>query len=82
MLVAYIPYSSAGFQSAPALMDVSVGQVGVVTLSAPMSAQEVEHQRANEKMWLEVSFDKSVAASLVRLGVLTEDPTEIPTATL
>lgn len=64
------------------LMPVTVGQTGTVVSTLPTTAEEVAQQKANEKMWMEVEFDKTVAASLVRLKVLDKNPMELPISIL
>jgi len=39
-------------------------------------------QQANAAMWAQIEFDKQVAKSLVRFGLLASDPTEIPVTEL
>ena len=63
-----------------------VGQRGYIdpNLEQPnyaMTAEEIEAQR-NAEMWLQVEFEKRVASALIKLGVLTENPTVIPVAEL
>jgi len=46
-----------------------------------MTAEEIEAQR-NADMWEQVKFEEKVASALVKLGVLSENPTVIPVAEL
>jgi hypothetical protein len=46
-----------------------------------MTAEEIEAQRTAD-MWAQVQFDQKIASTLLRLGVLTENPTAIPVAEL
>jgi len=46
-----------------------------------MTTEEVE-ARLNADMWAQLEFEKQVASALVKLGVLSENPTLIPVAEL
>lgn len=40
------------------------------------------NSQANAEMWADVQFQKKVASALIKFGLLQDDPTLIPTATL
>jgi hypothetical protein len=48
----------------------------------PVVPEITSEEEANRKMWIELEEEKKVARVLVKFGLLTEDPTVIPTATL
>jgi hypothetical protein len=49
-------------------------EIELPTVLTPEQEQVVE----NAAMWQQVEFEKKVAAALIKFGVLTSDPTEIP----
>jgi hypothetical protein len=66
----------------------AIGARGVVTpedVLGIVTAEESEDEREarlTADMWAQVDFEKRVASALVKLGVLSEDPTSIPVAEL
>jgi hypothetical protein len=61
--------AATGFELIAALVDDTV------------TAEDLE-QQANAKMWAQVEFEQKIAKVLVKLGVLSEDPTTIEIARL
>jgi len=61
--------AASGFELIEAL-------VQVVSQDAVLTPEEIE-QRANQKMWEQVEFEKKTAKALVKFGVLQSDPTSI-----
>ena len=59
--------------------EIAVGKSGTYV---PPTPEEVEQNLKNAQMWEQVAFDKRIAETLVRLGVLQSDPTTIPVSTL
>jgi hypothetical protein len=57
-----------------------VGTTGVVNAAAAPGPDP--EQLANAQMWEQLAFEKRVAAALVKFGVLTSNPTEVPVAQL
>jgi len=49
-------------------------QAVLPTVLTPEQEQAIE----NEAMWAQVEFERKVAAVLIKFGVLTSDPTNIP----
>ena len=58
---------------------VATGTSGRYT--AP-SAEQVQQEMENAQMWAKIEFEKRVAKALVKFGVLSADPTEIPVQSL
>lgn len=59
--------------------EVSVGHEGAY---APAPAAPDENAVANSELWAQVNFEKAVAKTLVKFGVVEADPTEIAVTTL
>lgn len=56
-------------------------QIATLAQELPVAAPTTT-QQANSAMWAQIEFDKQVAKSLVRFGLLAADPTEIPVTEL
>jgi hypothetical protein len=55
----------------------------IVALVQPLpvdeqTAEQTSEQQANAAMWAQVEYEKKLAKALVKFGVLSSDPTEIP----
>ena len=63
----------------------AVGTTGSVDTSKQQVFEETDEEkqaRLNVEMWEQVNFERRVASALVKLGVLSENPTLIPVAEL
>lgn len=61
----------------------AVGFDQIAALVQPLTEDEAtSEQQANTAMWARIAFEKQVAATLVKFGVLETDPTTIETTTL
>lgn len=66
---------NAGIPNASELKKlVSDSDIALPTVLTPEQVQADE----NAKMWADLKFEQDVAAVLVKLGVLQDDPTKIP----
>ena len=67
---------NAGIPNASALEQLveTQSEVELPTVLTPEQEQAIE----NEAMWAQVEFERKVAAVLIKFGVLTSDPTNIP----
>ena len=55
----------------------------IVALVQPLPVDEqTSEQQANAAMWAQVEYEKKLAKALVKFGVLSSDPTEIPVTEL
>lgn len=59
--------------------DVATGTSG--SYVAP-SAEEIQQEMENARMWAKIEFEKQVAAVLVKFGMLQSDPTSIKVTSL
>lgn len=51
----------------------------IVALVQPLPVDEqTSEQQANAAMWAQVEYEKRLAKALMKFGVLSSDPTEIP----
>jgi hypothetical protein len=53
------------------------GQTNSVELPTVLTPEQ-QQAKENEAMWVEINFEKNVAKTLVKFGVLDSDPTIIP----
>jgi hypothetical protein len=56
--------------------------VSTEEVALPSIPEMSDEEKANLKMWKQLEEEKTIARALVKFGVLTEDPTVIPSATL
>jgi hypothetical protein len=54
--------------------EITVGKSGTYV---PPTPEQLQQNLQNAQMWEQVAFDKRIAETLVRLGVLQSDPTTI-----
>ena len=67
------------------VMPEDVLNIAAAEDAAEDAAEESENEREaqlNAEMWEQIYFEKRVASALVKLGVLSEDPTIIPVVNL
>ena len=75
-------------QETSTVQSVIVGHSGALSYDKNPAPAPVETlgpnvvDDATAKMWAQVAFEKKLAAALIKFGLLTTDPTEIPATTL
>lgn len=66
----------------PPVVEYATVAVGTSGSFVEPSIEAVQQEEENTRMWAAVEFEKQVAKALVKFGLLTSDPTEIPVAQL
>ena len=74
----YSPFKTTPIQE----HQYAIVEVGASGKIIPKSEAEIALQVKNSEMWKQIEFDKSIAAALVRFGLLPSDPTTIGVTTL
>lgn len=79
---AVIKSCAPNFTWNPQIIEYATVAIGTSGRYVASSAEEIQQEMDNARMWAKIEFEKQVAAVLVKFGVLQTDPTSIKVTSL